>query len=249
MRYDWYLAGPLSSTGRLEDNLAVFQAWARRLRGLGWRVFSPPEGEEIGRSWVEYLRRDIPYLVNSAGVALLPGWRASRGARLEHGLAAVLNMELMSVEHIGRKGDDMPGHPEGGYAMPSSDEYAEDIAKRMERVQGAKSMEEAVERFAKKEKLEPEHKETLLAEAERIIVRERGNQYGPPEQDFARTAEMMTGLFKHKLDEGMAFQPADVARLMILLKLSRSVWSQKRDNWTDMAGYAACGYRCENGEW
>lgn len=92
-------------------------------------------------------------------------------------------------------------------------------------------------------------KETICEEANRLTQGERGNAYGPPEQDFARTADMVTSLFAHKLREGERFVASDVARIMICLKLSRSTWSSKRDNPVDIAGYAQCLHRCETGAW
>ncbi len=92
-------------------------------------------------------------------------------------------------------------------------------------------------------------KETVCEEANRLTQGERGNAYGPPEQDFRRTAALMTTLFGTRLKDGQQFFAEDVARFMICLKLSRSTWSDKRDNAVDIAGYAACMHRCETGEW
>jgi histidinol-phosphate phosphatase family protein len=89
----------------------------------------------------------------------------------------------------------------------------------------------------------------LLEEAARLVTKERGNAYGPPEQDFQRTAKMWTGLFQDLLKDGMEFKPEHVALAMILLKASRAMWSEKRDNWVDIPGYAACGHRIQFGSW
>jgi hypothetical protein len=67
--------------------------------------------------------------------------------------------------------------------------------------------------------------------------------------DFKRIAELWTAILKHKLKEGEVIESTDVARGQICLKLSRSIWQKKRDNWVDMGGYSACGHRCETGEW
>lgn len=77
----------------------------------------------------------------------------------------------------------------------------------------------------------------LLAEAATLINGDRNNQYGPPTQDFQRTAEMWEAYL------GISIEPHDVAALMCLLKISRiSRQADKRDSWVDLAGYAACGY-------
>ena len=80
-------------------------------------------------------------------------------------------------------------------------------------------------------------RQQLLDQASTLIHGDRNNQYGPPTQDFTRTAQMWTAYL------GQPIQPHDVAALMILLKMSRIAWQpDKQDSWTDIAGYAACGY-------
>ena len=61
---------------------------------LGYSVTSPAElhGDDVSQSWDWYLRRDIAALVECDEIALLPGWMNSRGARLEHHVAAMLGM-------------------------------------------------------------------------------------------------------------------------------------------------------------
>jgi hypothetical protein len=91
-----------------------------------------------------------------------------------------------------------------------------------------------------------EHKddEDILAEASRITRGSRQASYGPPDQDFRRTAGMWSALFGAKLKDGVTFESRDVALAMILLKTSRETHQRKRDNWVDIAGYASCGSRC-----
>lgn len=84
----------------------------------------------------------------------------------------------------------------------------------------------------------------LLREAEALVMGSRNNQYGPPTQDFARTAAILNSLHFRKAD-GTELQPHDVAVIQIAVKLSRLKWSpEKRDSWVDIAGYAACGWEC-----
>lgn len=91
---------------------------------------------------------------------------------------------------------------------------------------------------------------STLEEARELVEGgERNQAYGPPEMDFKRIAGMISALFEHKLKEGVVFDPADVARIQICLKLSRSTWQKKRDNWVDIEGYGACGHRCDFGQW
>lgn len=76
--------------------------------------------------------------------------------------------------------------------------------------------------------------EDILQEAMRITSGDRQNAYGPPDQDFARTAAMWTAL------KGVPFTASEVAMFMICIKLSRESHQKKRDNRVDMAGYARC---------
>lgn len=84
-----------------------------------------------------------------------------------------------------------------------------------------------------------ETQEDILVEALRLTSGDRQATYGPPDQDFRRTAAMWSALFGH------AFEPKDVALAMILLKASRQIHQRKRDNWVDIAGYARCGAICD----
>lgn len=81
-------------------------------------------------------------------------------------------------------------------------------------------------------------REGVLEEAIRITSGDRQASYGPPDQDFARTAAMWSAI------KGVEFTPREVAMFMICLKLSRETHQQKRDNWVDIAGYAKCGSLC-----
>lgn len=82
--------------------------------------------------------------------------------------------------------------------------------------------------------------EDVLIEALRITSAggDRQASYGPPDQDFRRTADMWTAL------KGVKFESREVAMFIIALKLSRETHQKKRDNWTDIAGYARCGDIC-----
>lgn len=96
-----YIAGPM--TGLPEFNYPVFNAAAKRLRELGFEVENPAENPvpHCG-SWLGYMRLAIRQLSKCDGVALLPGWQQSRGARIEHQLATQLGLVVVSectIEH------------------------------------------------------------------------------------------------------------------------------------------------------
>ena len=85
----------------------------------------------------------------------------------------------------------------------------------------------------------------ILREAESLITGDRNSQYGPPTQDFTRTAAFWTTYLGDKLKDGEKVQAHDIAAMMALLKLSRITWSpEKQDSWADAAGYIGCGWEC-----
>lgn len=111
----------------------------------------------------------------------------------------------------------------------------------------------------------PNARAKLLREAEQIVNGDRNAQYGDPNQDFRRTAELwntyLTGLLERRSAEtprtfmgvtslvGSLIEPHDVAMMMILLKISRGTVSPKNfDTWLDIAGYAACGWDCASSD-
>lgn len=76
----------------------------------------------------------------------------------------------------------------------------------------------------------------VLKQAEQITTVDRELQYGSPEDNFTAIANMWSGYLE------CAVTPADVAAMMILLKVARIGSGQTiADNWVDIAGYAACG--------
>lgn len=84
----------------------------------------------------------------------------------------------------------------------------------------------------------PPSREDILEEALRITKTDRNNSYGPPTKDFARTAQMWSAILDIQVEA------KDVALCMLALKISRATWSDKRDHWVDMGGYARCGWLC-----
>lgn len=92
-----YLAGPM--TGLPDLNFPAFNAAAAALRERGYHVENPAEhGIVEGAEWGDYLRYDIGRLVTCEGIALLPGWFQSKGARLEANIAKELGMEITLLD-------------------------------------------------------------------------------------------------------------------------------------------------------
>jgi nucleoside 2-deoxyribosyltransferase len=89
-----YLAGPMS--GVPAHNSPLFNRVAALLRARGHQVFNPAENPDGGRrqSRAFYMRLDIPALLGSEAVVVLPDWQRSRGATLEVWLALDLGMPI-----------------------------------------------------------------------------------------------------------------------------------------------------------
>lgn len=88
-----YISGPM--TGLPEFNIPAFAAKAAELRALGHHVTNPAEnGLHAGASWSEHMRADIRDMMDCDTLHLLPGWRASKGARLEVKIAAALGFSI-----------------------------------------------------------------------------------------------------------------------------------------------------------
>jgi hypothetical protein len=96
-----------------------------------------------------------------------------------------------------------------------------------------------------------QNEESILEEALRISGGARQENYGHPLANHIRIAELWNGYLRarHTNADGarvrtpLALEPVDVVHMMILLKVARELHTSKRDNWTDMAGYARCGAR------
>lgn len=103
-----YLAGPM--TGIPQFNFPLFDRVAAELRDAGWDIVSPAELDDPdtraaalaspdgapgdsslnGETWADFLARDVKLIADAVdAVILLPGWEASKGARLEAFVAAL----------------------------------------------------------------------------------------------------------------------------------------------------------------
>jgi hypothetical protein len=79
---------------------------------------------------------------------------------------------------------------------------------------------------------------SVLVEAEGLVHGDRNAAYGHPLDDYTRTAAMVSAMLAHKLKEPLTAE--DMALAMCCVKLSRQQNKAKRDNMTDLAGYAEC---------
>ena len=113
-----YLAGPMR--GIPQFNFPMFNYFAKKLRAEGHKVFNPaerdikkfgnkiqknPQGslqvaEKIGFSLRDALGDDTKWLCKHAdAVALMPGWRDSKGACAEKALAKALGLKIIYLRN------------------------------------------------------------------------------------------------------------------------------------------------------
>jgi len=101
-----YLAGPMR--GYPEYNFPAFHAAAAELRAQGHEVFSPAERDlnedgfnpktDEAKPLRYYMLFDLPAVLKSDAVAVLPGWEKSTGAKLEVHVARVCGIPVLWAE-------------------------------------------------------------------------------------------------------------------------------------------------------
>ena len=72
----------------------------------------------------------------------------------------------------------------------------------------------------------------VLEEAYKLVTTKRNDDYGHPSLHFNKIAKVWSDL------KGINFTASDVAKFMIVIKLCREENKPKKDNRTDIAGYA-----------
>ena len=85
---------------------------------------------------------------------------------------------------------------------------------------------------------EAQESEDILLEANGLVNGDRNNSYGHPFYDYTKTAGFWSIVLKDKLKEDLT--PEDAIMCMMLMKISREMNKHKKDNLTDLAGYAQC---------
>ena len=94
-----YIAGPMS--GLPDFNYPAFHAAAAVLRAQGHHVENPAEPPPPAcGTWQGYMRMSLRQIAACDCLYMLPGWRSSRGARIEHGLALDLDLEVVDFQEV-----------------------------------------------------------------------------------------------------------------------------------------------------
>jgi len=105
-----YLAGPMR--GIPEYNFPAFVAAAAKLRTLGYTVWNPAEYDveidgfnpktDFAKDLKYYMKRDLPAVLDSDMVVVLPGWTTSKGAQLEVHVAEECDIPVYELAAVQR---------------------------------------------------------------------------------------------------------------------------------------------------
>jgi len=216
----WYIAGPMRGMDRL--NRPAFYTAATRLRKAGHEAVNPFEltlAEDL--SIRDYMKVDLPALLECNGVALLPGWEKSKGARVEALVAWECGLAVHTLNCL-------LSYP----LSPTCNVNRERILEAFTPATTNAFINVSIKGPGGPVRIS----ETILEEAVRITSRDRQSDYGHPADHFQRTVDAINAIFKDKLKEPLV--ATDWPLILVLDKVSRESNKHKRDNLTDIAGYA-----------
>ena len=98
-----YIAGPM--TGYPDLNYPAFYEAEKLLQSFGYETLNPadnvPEGE---KTWLAFMRMSLVQLSKADGIAQLPDWAKSKGARLEYQIFRGLELPVQPLEDWLRAG-------------------------------------------------------------------------------------------------------------------------------------------------
>lgn len=89
-----YIAGPM--TGIPEYNYPAFNDAETLLKSVGFKVLNPAR-QGFGLTYDEYLKRAMADVFACDGIALLPDWENSPGAKAEVALADALKKDASGL--------------------------------------------------------------------------------------------------------------------------------------------------------
>jgi hypothetical protein len=90
-----YISGPI--TGRPEKiYVPAFAKAKEKLKQAGYEPVNPLELPHLhDKTWSSYIGEDIKELLECNAIYMLPDWKESKGARIEHAIACELGLEII----------------------------------------------------------------------------------------------------------------------------------------------------------
>jgi len=101
MKKTIYVSGKISGD---DDYRAKFHAAALRLSAAGYRVLNPASITES--AWKAAMREALTLMLGADGVAALPDWYESRGAKIEARLACDLGIPVKTLDRWCEEGNE-----------------------------------------------------------------------------------------------------------------------------------------------
>lgn len=102
-----YISGPITGVENWKDNFLAAEKELLELPGNFFVVNPVRIATDIENLFVklekkpgytDYMRKDIKELSSCNIICMLPGWKRSKGARLEYRIAKILNMQILEFK-------------------------------------------------------------------------------------------------------------------------------------------------------
>lgn len=87
-----YISGAVTSDPNFRTK---FDKAEKLLYIKGYKPLNPVKGEEDGKDWSYYMKKDIQKLLSCDAIYVLSDWYDSKGARLEINIALELGLEVI----------------------------------------------------------------------------------------------------------------------------------------------------------
>ncbi len=91
----YYISGQITGLD-LEVAKSIFEAKELELKAMGRVPVNPMKVIEYhpNLTWKDYMMADIEALFDCQGIVMLPNWKNSRGAKIEHDIAKHLELVI-----------------------------------------------------------------------------------------------------------------------------------------------------------
>lgn len=102
-----YISGPITGVENWQENFNDAEKDLFELEGIFIVVNPVKLSQTVEKQFVklnktpdytDYMRKDIKELSSCNAICMLPGWKRSKGARLEYRIAKILNMRILEYQ-------------------------------------------------------------------------------------------------------------------------------------------------------